>query len=502
MAANSRSRLGEMLLAEGVVTPEQLEAALELSAEIGVFVGQAMVELEYLDEEQLVTFLVRQCRIPHINLTDYDIDREIAELIPSDICRLHSVIPVDRLGNMLTVAMVDPLDDEAMEAVAEHCDLNVKPILCSWYDFEQVSRRMFGDATMPPPRREPSDEASLSEPQAEPVSAASLQERVRETPEEPSDESPALSDALDANGSPEERRKAVKAALLAKGERRAEPASKKRAAVQPSHKQKRGAKSASKPLSKTGASPSAVTDAVATQFTFDSFVSSETNEFAYSLAKAVAESPGGEANPFFLYGDVGLGKTHLLVSIINDITAQHKDLHMTFLSSSEFGQLLVDAVDSGNLKEFRSKYATCDVLILDDVQFLVGRARAQEEFFAIFNHLLEHGRQIVLAADKHPEELNRIERRLISRFVGGIVAGLEPPDWDTRIEILCDRMKQTDSTIPMDVLELIATSFPDDVRKLIGALRKIVAYCTLVKRDITVDVAQEILSHLYHTPFA
>jgi len=491
MAANPRSRLGEMLLAEAVVTPEQLEAALELSAEKGIFVGQAMVELEYLDEEQLITFLVRQCRIPHINLADYDINREIVELIPSEICRSHSVIPVDRLGNMLTVAMVDPLDDEAMEAVTEQCDLNVKPILCSWYDFEHVYRRMFGEVSMPSPHVEQSADAEMD-----------LEPSTLERDDTAEAEDVALSDALAADGSREERREAVKAALLGRGERQAEPAGDRRAAAPPARTRKRRTESATKSSSKPKTSRGPLMTGGASQFTFDSFVPSQANEFAYHLAEAVAQNPGGDANPFFLYGDVGLGKTHLLVSIINDITAQHKDLHMAFLSSSEFGQQLVEAVDSGHMKEFRSKYATCDVLVLDDIQFLVGRARAQEEFFAIFNHLLEHGRQIVLAADKHPEELNRIERRLVSRFVGGIVAGLEPPDWDTRIEILRDRMKQLDVTIPMDVLELIATSVPDDVRKLIGALRKIVAYCTLVKRDITVDVAQEILSHLYHTPFA
>jgi len=485
MAANLRSRLGEMLLAEGVVTPEQLEAALELSAEKSIFVGQAMVELDYLDEEQLVTFLVRQCRIPHINLADYDINKEIVELIPSETCRSHSVIPVDRLGNMLTVAMVDPLDDEAMEAVTEQCDLNVKPILCSWYDFEHAYRRMFGEPSMPPPHVEQSADAEMD-----------LEPSTLERDDTAEDAT--LSDALAADGSQEERREAVKAALLGRGERRAAPAGDRRGAAPPARTRKRRAEPASKP--KTSCGP--LMTGIESQFTFDSFVPSQTNEFAYHLAQAVAQNPGGEANPFFLYGDVGLGKTHLLVSIINDITAQHKDLRMVFLSSSEFGQHLVEAVDSGHLKEFRSKYATCDVLVLDDIQFLVGRARAQEEFFAIFNHLLEHGSQIVLAADKHPEELNRIERRLISRFVGGIVAGLEPPDWDTRIQILHDRMTRLDASIQTDVLELIATSVPDDVRKLIGALRKIVAYCTLVKRDITVDVAQEILSHLHHTPFA
>jgi len=493
MAANPRSRLGEMLLAEGVVTPEQLEAALELSDERSIFVGQAMVELEYLDEEALVTFLVRQCRIPHINLADYDINREIVELIPSETCRLHSVIPVDRLGDMLTVAMVDPLDDEAMEAVAEQCDLNVKPILCSWYDFENVYRRMFDETSTPSPRAEQSADGEMD-----------LESSTLERDDTTETEDAALSDALAGDGSREERREAVKAALLGRGERRTGPAGDRRGAAPPARTRKRQTKSArkssSKPKPKT--SQTSLIDGVGSQFTFDSFVPSQANEFAYHLAEAVAQNPGGEANPFFLYGDVGLGKTHLLVSIVNDITAQHKDLHMAFLSSSEFGHHLVDAVDSGHLKEFRSKYATCDVLVLDDVQFLVGRARAQEEFFAIFNHLLEHGSQIVLAADKHPEELIRIERRLISRFVGGIVAGLEPPDWDTRIEILRDRMKQLDASIPPDVLELVATSVPDDVRKLIGALRKIVAYCTLVNRDVTVDVAQEILSHLYHTPFA
>jgi len=519
MAANPRSRLGEMLVAEGLITPAQLDDALDMSSTEGTFVGQALVDLEYLEREQLVSTLIRQCRIPHINLADYDISREIAALVPREICQTHRIIPVDRLGDMLTLAMVDPLDDTALEAVGKYCDLKVKPILCSWYDLEQVFHRLFGDPSLQPPPpaglpQEPSleqddlpasSELAVPEsgdesgggPELDPSSPASLRDLISVSRETPSGGDAALSEALETDGSQDARREAVKAALLGRGEQRPEPDSEVSSAARTRRSPKRPpgrrpARPAMRGTRSRGSNGHATSE-----YTFDTFVPSSANEFAYQLAQAVARAPGTTANPFFLYGDVGLGKTHLLISIVNDIVAQHKDLHLVFVPSSEFGQELVDAIETNRLNEFRAKYMTGDAVMMDDIQFLVGRDRAQEEFFTIFNHLLDRGRQIVLAADKHPEELHKIERRLVSRFVGGIVAGLKPPDWDTRIAILRERLKQAD----VNVTELIATHVPDDVRKLIGALRKIVAYCTLVKRDITVDVAQEVLCHLHYTPF-
>jgi len=539
MAANPRSRLGEMLLAEGVITPEQLDTALELSEERGIFLGHAMVELDYVGEEELVTFLIRQCRIPHINVADYDIKKDVVELLPREVCRQHRVLPVDHLGNMLTVAMVDPLDDAAIESVKDNCELKVKPILCSWYDFEQVFRRLFAETSVAPPQKSADEEEAVAtildklddEPVGELEDEGEGEDRLGEAEDADIPESEpqqsgrasssgrrasrsraksdvadsSLSEALATDGSPEERREAVKAVLLGRNQGQAGRREAARDGAEGTRRAGKSARRTDEPA-ETRSKPRKVqkpeTDSVPQQYTFDSFVPSPSNEFAFHLAQAVADAPGGEANPFFLYGDVGLGKTHLLSSITGNIAKRHKNLRLVFVSSSEFGHQLIDAVESGHVKDFRHQYATCDVIVLDDVQFLVGRDRAQEEFFAIFNHLLENGKQIVLAADKHPEELHKIDRRLVSRFVGGIVAGLEAPDWTTRIEILRERMRQFDVEIPIEVLELIATSVPDDVRKLIGALRKIIAYCTLVERDITVDVAQEVLSHLHHTPFA
>ena len=231
-------------------------------------------------------------------------------------------------------------------------------------------------------------------------------------------------------------------------------------------------------------------------FTFDGFFVGANNQFTHKLCRAVADQPGGEFNPFFVYGDVGLGKTHIINAIGNAVSSDDPDRRVGYVSSSHFAARLGDAIRDQAVDVFRENYCHWDLLILDDIQFLGGRVEAQEEFFHIFNVLQQQSRQIVIAADKSPDRLGLLEQRLVSRFAGGIVASLCPPEWETRMAILRHHVNGGRAGLPEEVLGLIATRVPHDVRKMIGSLRKVMAYAELEDEALDCETANEILDHL------
>lgn len=230
--------------------------------------------------------------------------------------------------------------------------------------------------------------------------------------------------------------------------------------------------------------------------TFDNFFPGTVNAFTFKLSKAVAENPGTEYNPYFLYGNVGIGKTHLISAIGNGILKKHPKMRVGYVSASHFSRRLTEALKEGALDLFRENYCHWDVLILDDIQFLGGKVEAQEEFFHVFNVLHQNKRQIIIASDKAPDRLGMLEQRLVSRFSSGIVAELKSPEWETRMQILRNQVKEAGVQVPEEVLGLIAMRVPNDVRKMMGSLKKIIAFAKLVGQNITCEMADEILSHL------
>jgi len=230
--------------------------------------------------------------------------------------------------------------------------------------------------------------------------------------------------------------------------------------------------------------------------TFDNFFPGTVNAFTFKLSKAVAENPGTEYNPYFLYGNVGIGKTHLISAIGNGILKKHPKMRVGYVSASHFSRRLTEALKEGALDLFRENYCHWDVLILDDIQFLGGKVEAQEEFFHVFNVLHQNKRQIIIASDKAPDRLGMLEQRLVSRFSSGIVAELKSPEWETRMQILRNQVKEAGVLVPEEVLGLIAMRVPNDVRKMMGSLKKIIAFAKLVGQSITCEMADEILSHL------
>ena len=234
------------------------------------------------------------------------------------------------------------------------------------------------------------------------------------------------------------------------------------------------------------------------KYTFDGFVKAKSNELACATAIAVAQSPGTTAyNPLFLYGGVGLGKTHLMHSIGNYITENDPNLKVLYCSTETFVNDLITSIQQERNNEFREKYRATDILLIDDIQFLAGKERTQEEFFHTFNILRDSNKQIVISSDKPPKELKTLEDRLISRFGQGIIVDLKLPDVETRIAILQKKAQSDNMIIPKDVISFIANNFYSNIRDLEGALNRVIAFSRLERVDsISLSYAKEALKEL------
>jgi chromosomal replication initiator protein len=235
------------------------------------------------------------------------------------------------------------------------------------------------------------------------------------------------------------------------------------------------------------------------KYTFESFVVGASNQLAHAAARAVAESPSRSYNPLFLYGGVGLGKTHLMHAIGHKILQDNAELRLVYISSERFMNELINSIRYDRTFEFREKYRNIDVLLMDDIQFLAGKERTQEEFFHTFNALYDSQRQIVLTSDSPPKEIPTLEERLRSRFQWGLLADIQAPDLETKIAILRKKAEVEDAEIPDDVMLFIATNSKSNIRELEGALIRLVAYSSLTGVSITVELARSVLRDSLNT---
>lgn len=235
------------------------------------------------------------------------------------------------------------------------------------------------------------------------------------------------------------------------------------------------------------------------RYIFETFVVGPGNRFAHAAALAVAESPSKSYNPLFIYGGVGLGKTHLMHAIGHYVMEHNPGANVQYLSSEKFTNEFINSIQYNKTEEFRNKYRNVDVLLIDDIQFLAGKEQTQEEFFHTFNTLHEDSKQIVISSDRPPKEIPTLEDRLRSRFEWGLITDITPPDLETRIAILRKKAKADGLDIPNEVMIYIANQINTNIRQLEGALIRVVAYSSLENKDIDADLAAEALKH-FETP--
>ncbi len=234
-------------------------------------------------------------------------------------------------------------------------------------------------------------------------------------------------------------------------------------------------------------------------FTFEEFVVGPGNRFAHAASLAVAESPGKSYNPLFIYGGVGLGKTHLIQAIGHYMLNSKKRIRVHYTSSERFTNQLITAIQNKNTESFRKRYRNVDALLIDDIHFIAGKESTEEEFFHTFNELYNSGRQIVITGDRPPSEIPTVEKRLVSRFHWGLVVEIQPPDFETRVAILRRKAAYRGFTVSDDVLYYIAEGITSNIRVLEGALIKVIAYSSLNKVPVDKKVAQEVLKDIIKT---
>lgn len=232
------------------------------------------------------------------------------------------------------------------------------------------------------------------------------------------------------------------------------------------------------------------------KYTFDSFVIGNSNRFAHAASLAVAESPAKAYNPLFIYGGVGLGKTHLMHAIGHYILQNNPNAKVEYVSSEKFTNELINSIKDDTNEDFRNKYRNVDVLLIDDIQFIAGKERTQEEFFHTFNTLHDANKQIILSSDRPPKEIPTLEDRLRSRFEWGLIADIQVPDFETRMAILKKKADVENLNVANEVMVYIATKIKSNIRELEGALIRIMAYSSLTNREISVDLASEALKDI------
>jgi len=232
--------------------------------------------------------------------------------------------------------------------------------------------------------------------------------------------------------------------------------------------------------------------------TFESFVVGNNNNFAYAAALAVAQAPGKSYNPLFLYGGVGLGKTHLLHAIGQHVVTHRKGARVAYISSERFTNEYIDGIQNNQLARFRKRYRQTDVLLIDDIQFLAGKERIQEEFFHTFNALHESHKQIVLTCDRPASEIHNLEHRLVSRFEWGLVTDLQPPDVEMRLAILQKKAQLMGVQLPEEVMEFLANRIRTNIRRLEGALIRVASYAALTSKKLTLEMVEGLLRELLH----
>lgn len=232
------------------------------------------------------------------------------------------------------------------------------------------------------------------------------------------------------------------------------------------------------------------------RYTFENFVIGHGNRFAHAASLAVAETPAAAYNPLFLYGGVGLGKTHLMQAIAHYAIKQNQNTKILYTTSEMFTNELINAIRDDKTLAFRNKYRNIDILLVDDIQFLAGKERTQEEFFHTFNALYEANKQIVVSSDRPPKEIPTLEERLRSRFEWGLIADIQSPDFETRIAILRKKKELGNLPVSDEVINLLATKIISNIRELEGSLIRVVAYASLNKKEISLDLVNEVLADL------
>ena len=230
------------------------------------------------------------------------------------------------------------------------------------------------------------------------------------------------------------------------------------------------------------------------EYTFDNFIVGNSNKFAHAACTAVAERPASNYNPLFIYGPSGLGKTHLMSAVVNEIKRKKPNIRVVYIKGDEFTNEMIDCIAKNKMNKFHNKYRSCDILLIDDVQFIAGKESTQEEFFHTFNTLYEERKQIILSSDRPPKDIQTLEERLKTRFEWGLIADIQPPDLELRIAIIKKKAEQVSVVLPNDVLTFLAENLRSNIRQIEGAIKRLSALSLFYGKNVTMELARSCIS--------
>ena len=514
MTEGPAKKIGDIFLELKLITPAMLQKALEIQKTEYQPLGKILLKLGFITQEDLNNVLAKQFGSLYINPKTFTIrNRDLFKLIQETEARKYSCFPFDKAGDELTVVIEDPLDTDALCELNRITGLRIRPvhakrevileILDKYYALEkaevkkgQVSRQKFEPTISP--TSVPSEKLKLDE-------NKEIETKTSITPDLDHQEKESQELSITQEGIESNQTELSKSDSKTTSQMNTRPIeSNTTTETSPISETEQVIK---RPWASNPPKPSVPSNIdnqgveiakkenklPAPDFTFDNFVVGPSNQLAWAAAQNVVAQPGIGFNPLFIYGGVGLGKTHLANAIGNALMQQYPKAKIYYISIDVFVRELIHSIEHGDLKNFQNRYRNLDTLLIDDVQFLSRQERTQEEFFYIFEQLYRTNGQIIITSDRLPRQIGKLEDRLRTRFEGGLIVDIQSPDLETRIAIFRRKANSRGLNISDEIARTVATRLPSNIRELEGIANRILAQSQLMRDDLTQEMVKRIL---------
>lgn len=480
-------RIGDLLLEQKIITPSMLQQAIDIQKKDYKPLGKILIDLGYISSDELNTILAKQFGSLYINPKTFTLrNDELIDLLPATIARQFICFPFDLIGDELTVVMHDPFDTDAILEINKFCGKQIKPIHAKKQSIIEVLDKIYGSTGNVSPV-----EDNMESPQQDDFSnitikmspPSDLQKSAETKLTHLFESTDSFLDSFDevlseTQDLPEN--KLIDDSSVTETE---EPIKRPWATTIVRKSPVPNSEGIAKPENKLPMS----------YLTFENFVVAPSNQLAWAAAQNVVSQPGVGFNPLFIYGGVGLGKTHLSNAIGNELIKRYPKAKVYYITIDSFIRELIEAVEHGDLKNFQTKYRNLDTLLIDDVQFLSGQERTQEEFFYIFEQLYRSNGQMVITSDRLPRQIDKLEDRLRSRFEGGLMVDVQIPDLETRIAIFRKKIALRGLEADDEISRLVASRLSSNIRELEGIANRILAQAQLMQEPISMEMVLNIL---------